>query len=152
MSAAVKTVATAPDPLEVNRHRDDLMNSYNPANAHERMLVAHLAQAWQRLQRARELEERYFQGRDVVEIVTTKLEEFKTVTRFVTDCDRAWRHAVNSLEKSQRQRQRAQPESSSTADRPPSVDLGPNHPARPESSGLLLGLRQSAAAGLPRRE
>ena len=106
MSAAVTTAPSAPDQLDLYRLRDDLAHSYTPANAHERMFVTEIAQSWIRLERARDIERRYFEGRDVVEIIRTKLDEFRAVTRYVTDCERAWRHAVVALQKSQRQRQR----------------------------------------------
>ena len=107
MPAAVATVPSAPDQLDLYRLRDDLAQSHCPANAHERMLVTEIAQSWIRLERARDVERRYFEGQDMLEIIRTKLEEFRAVTRYVTDCERAWRHAVVALQKSQRHRQRA---------------------------------------------
>ena len=109
MPAAAKTAESAPDQLEVYQLRDDLAHSYNPANAHERMLVTQIAQAWIRLQRAYDAERRYFEGRDSMEIIATKLDEFKAITRYVTDCERAWRHSTLNLEKSQRRRERESP-------------------------------------------
>ena len=106
MSAAAESAPSAPDQLDVYRLRDDLAHSYNPSNAHERMFVAEIAQSWIRLERARELERRYFDGQDMLEIIRTKLAEFRAVTRYVTDCERAWRHAVVAIQKAQRQRQR----------------------------------------------
>jgi len=103
--------ATAPvrepvTPAAADKLRDEIAQTLRPANALERMLVSQVAQSWERLQRAYELERQYFNGRDVAEIVRTKLEEFKAVTRYVTDCERAWRHALLNLEKTQRRRQR----------------------------------------------
>src|SRR3974377_504960 len=86
--------------------RDEIAQTHPPANAVERMLLTQVAQSWERLQRAYELERQYFKGRDVAEIIRTKLDEFKAVTRYVTDCERAWRHALLNLEKVQRRRQR----------------------------------------------
>lgn len=104
MPTAAKTAEPASDPLELYRFRDELAHTHNPANAHERMLVTHIAQAWLRLQLARDTERRYFEGRDMVEIISTKLNEFKAVTRFVADSERSWRQAVISLEQCQRRR------------------------------------------------
>jgi hypothetical protein len=101
---AVKTAESAPDQLEFYRVRDDLAHTHNPANAYELMLVTQMAQAWLRLQRAYDTEKLYFESHDIMETIATKLNEFKTVTRFVTDCDRAWRHAKQNLETCQRRR------------------------------------------------
>lgn len=106
MSAAVTTAGTASGANAVSKLSDELFATYSPANAHERMLVTQIVQSRQRLQRAYELEERYFSGRDMTEVLASKLAEFKAVTRFVTDSERAWRHAVDSLERAQRQRRR----------------------------------------------
>jgi hypothetical protein len=93
-------------PAPAENLRDELAQVTPPANALERMLLTQVAQSWERLQRAYELEDRYFKGRDMTEIVRTKLEEFKALTRYVTDCERAWRHALLNLEKAQRRRTR----------------------------------------------
>ena len=42
----------------------------------------------------------------MVEVLTTKLDEFKALTRWVTDCDRGWRKAVALLEQTQRRRKK----------------------------------------------
>src|SRR3974377_2607906 len=85
---------------------EELAKTHPPANACERMLLTQVAASWERLERAHELERQYFKGRDMDEIVRTKLDEFKAITRYVTDCERAWRHALLNLEKTQRRRQR----------------------------------------------
>src|SRR3974390_2760866 len=85
---------------------EELAKTHPPANACERMLLTQVAASWERLERAHELERQYFKGRDMAEIVRTKLDEFKAITRYVTDCERAWRHALLNLEKAQRRRQR----------------------------------------------
>lgn len=102
-SAPVREPAT---PAPATNLRDEIAQTLPPANAVERMLLAQVAQSWERLQRAYELERQYFKGRDVAEIIRTKLDEFKAVTRYVTDSERAWRHALLNLEKTQRRRQR----------------------------------------------
>src|ERR1035441_10028920 len=104
MSAAVKTAEAAADWVEVYRVRDDLAQSYSPANALERMLITQMAQSWLRLQRAYAAEERYFKTRDVLEAIANEFDRYKAITRQVTDCERAWRHAMLHLEKAQRRR------------------------------------------------
>jgi hypothetical protein len=99
---AVSTAESAPYQLDLYRLRDDLVRAYNPATAHELMLITQIAQAWLRLQRAYATEQRYFEGRDILETIATKLNEFKAVTRFSTDCERAWSHATQNLEECQR--------------------------------------------------
>ena len=106
MSKPVGSPDSQPGNLDLYRLRDDLAQSYNPANGHERMLVTAIAQTWLRYQRAQETEERFCASRDMVEVLTTKFKEFQAVTRWVTDCERAWRHAVNLLQQAQRRRQR----------------------------------------------
>jgi hypothetical protein len=104
MSTAASQADSTPDRLDLYRLRDDLSRSYNPANAHERMLVTAIAQAWQRLQRAYDAEERFFAKRDMLEIIGSNVDEFKTITRYVSECERARRHAVAELERTQRRR------------------------------------------------
>ena len=106
MSTPVGSPEPQHDNLEVYRLRDDLARDYNPANGHERMLVTAIAQTWLRLQLAIETEQRFFASRDMVEVLTTKFKEFQAVTRWVGDCNRAWRHALNMLLQAQRRRQR----------------------------------------------
>lgn len=121
MSSAVKTTDSAAAGLAVYRLRDDLVRVHKPANEHEMMLVTQIAQSWLRLQRAYDAEQRYFDGRDILDAINTKLVEFKTITRYVTDCERAWRHATQALDACQRRRRRetlASPNARRAADRP----------------------------------
>ena len=105
MSTAITTAEAAPAGLDLYRLRDELAQSYNPANALERMLVTQMAQSWLRLQRAQEAEERYFKAHDVLEAIANDYDRYKAITRLVADCERAWRHAMVHLEKAQRRRQ-----------------------------------------------
>jgi hypothetical protein len=104
--------ATSPQPIperaEFARIRDELSITYKPANAHEHMLVANIAHTWIRVQRAYDLEHRYAEANDLFEAIAAESEQFKLVARYVADCERAWRHAVEMLESSQRRRQRAE--------------------------------------------
>jgi tRNA nucleotidyltransferase/poly(A) polymerase len=143
MSTATKTEEARPAGLEIYRVRDELAQSYNPANALERMLVTQMAQSWLRLQRAYEAEERYFQAHEVLDAIANDSEKYKAITRYVTDCERAWRHAMLHLEKAQRRRtqtgfspnarRRPFPESTSAAPAKP-VNAHPELPAGPAAS------------------
>jgi hypothetical protein len=73
---------------------------------HERMLVTEIADSWLRLQSARRMERRFCAAYDMMEILTNKLKEFHTVTRMVTESERAWRPAIVMLGQAQRRRQR----------------------------------------------
>lgn len=105
MSAAT-TTQSGDEGLEVYRVRDDLARRHNPADAYERMLVTQMAQTWIRLQTAYAAEQRYLKDRDILVLITTKLAEFKAVSGYVRDCERAWNRAKENLEKAQRQRRR----------------------------------------------
>lgn len=104
MSSA--TPARASTPFDLAGFSEELAQTYDPQNAHERMLVSQIAQSRERLERAYDLERAYCQSRDLTDVIRTKPEEFKLVMRYVTDSERAWRHAVLSLEKAQRRRKR----------------------------------------------
>jgi hypothetical protein len=140
MSSAATTAQSAPGQLDLYQLRDDLAKTYRPVNAHERMLVTEIAYAWLRLERAHELEKRYFETHDMLDIIRTKLAEFKALTRYVTDCERAWRHATVNLQRSQRQRMRANlasPNARRSADRPASPPAIPTPlPAAPPAATL----------------
>jgi hypothetical protein len=82
--------------------RDDLASSFNPANAHERMLVTAAAQAWQRLQRAYDLERRLLETTDLLDLFTSNPEGFKSIARHIAECERIWRRALEALERVKR--------------------------------------------------
>ncbi len=128
MSQPVGSPDSQPENLDLYRLRDDLAQSYCPANGHERMLVTAIAQTWLRLQRAQETEQRFCATRDMVEVLTTKFKEFQAVTRWVTDCDRSWRHAVTMLQQAQRRRQRE------ARQVPSSLPILKKHPVQTEST------------------
>lgn len=105
MSQTAAAVAeSTPDHLELYCLRDDLAASYAPVNAHERMLVTQIARCWLRLQCAYDAEERYFQANDMLEVIGSDYTRYQSVTRRVIESERAWRHAVQSLEQTQRRR------------------------------------------------
>jgi hypothetical protein len=146
MSSAATTAPEAPGELDLYHLRDSLAQTYHPANAHERMLVTGIAQAWIRLERARELEQRYFEGQDMLAIIRARLAEFKAITRYATDCERAWRHAILALEKSQRQRKRiptlASPNARRAADRPTPPPPAPTPQLEPPSAAAPAPFRR----------
>jgi hypothetical protein len=128
--------------LDLYRVRDELAQSYNPANALERMLVSQMAQSWLRLQRAQEAEERYFQAHDVLDAIANDFARYKAITRLLADCERAWRHAMLHLEKLQRRRQRVDTFSPNARRRQPAAgdDRGSEAYATPgdvQTSGSL---------------
>jgi hypothetical protein len=142
MSSAMKTAESNPSGLELYRVRDELAQAYNPANAVERMLVAQMAQSWIRLQRAQDAETQYFTSKTVLEAITNDFEKYKAITRYVSDCERAWRHAMLQLEKTQRLRSKTDtrsPNARKRWDRPPASTALPAEPAEvsvaPATSG-----------------
>jgi hypothetical protein len=100
------TAFTIPASEDLTSALNALRLTHEPANAYEEMLLAQAAQCCVRLQRAFDLEKRYAQNQDMAETIRTKLDEFKAITRYITDCDRSWRHALATLEKEQRRRKR----------------------------------------------
>ena len=155
MSTATKTEEASPAGLEIYRVRDELAQSYNPANALERMLVTQMAQSWLRLQRAQEAEERYLQAHGVLEAIANEFDKYKAVTRHVTDCERAWRHAMLLLEKAQRRRKQSgtsSPNARRRQLREPATESRPttpapeNHPARSAAPSAIDAGRQDASS------
>ena len=148
MSATATKTDSQPGDLDLNRIQDDLARNYNPANGFEQMLVTAIAQAWLRLQRAQAAEQRYCATRDMVEVLTTKLAEFKAVTRWVTDCDRAWRNAVTMVERTQRQRLRETSEApNARRPRPHSATVQP-----PANAAAIVRDPEPSAPAQARRE
>ena len=133
-SAAAKRPAnTVPERADsIYTTRDDLARSFNPVTPHERMLVSAIAQAWERLQRAYDLERRAFDQTDPLEVINNDLDKFKAITRFVTDSERLYRRAIEELRRGQRTRQ------SAPAARPaPKIVPVQRHP-RPEPGVTLV--------------
>ncbi len=92
--------STSMNPMLAN----DFNSVYNPANAVEQMMVDQIGMTWQRLQFATSAEKRYFATRDILEVLAKKPQEYRAITKYVADCERAWRHAMVHLERMQRQR------------------------------------------------
>src|SRR6266498_1481673 len=97
--------STSMNPMLAN----DFNSVYNPANAVEQMMVDQIGMTWQRLQFATSAEKRYFATRDIREVLAKKPQEYRAITKYVADCERAWRHAMVHLERMQRQRLHPRP-------------------------------------------
>src|SRR6266498_2642886 len=97
---------------------NDFSSVYKPANAVEQMMVDQIGMMWQRLQFAASAEQRYFATRDILEILEKKPQEYKAITRLVSDCERAWRHAIVHLERMQRQRLHPRPAKAAPVPKP----------------------------------
>lgn len=144
MSVATTIREPASDPLDLYRVRDDLAQQYSPPNAFERMLLSQVAQSWIRLQRAQDAECRYFQSHDVLDAITTDFKRYQSITRLVSQCDRAWNRAKWQLEKAQSTRKRGDTSSPNARRRP--VEL-----ASATASGGTDG-RQAPSVDIPARE
>jgi hypothetical protein len=143
MSTAITTAEASPAGLDLYRVRDELAQSYNPANALERMLVTQMAQSWLRLQRAQEAEQRYFKSHDVLDAIANDYDRYKAITRLAADCERAWRHAMVHLERAQRLRQQTGGFSPNARRRPVAQDC--NAPVKPAVEFPTQSLAPSAA-------
>ena len=132
MPTATKTEDAPAAGLELYRVRDELAHSFNPANALERMLITQMAQSWLRLQRAQAAEARYFETRGVLEAIANEFDRYKAITRYVADCERAWRQAMLHLEKAQRRRtqtDRSSPNARRRLSQEPAANAKPVIPA-----------------------
>ncbi len=118
MPVATQDRQPVPDAVDLYRVRDDLAESYHPANAFERMLLSQMAQFWLRLQRALDAEARYLQSHDILDAIAGDFKTYRAVTRFVAECDRAWRSAKWNLEKAQTTRLRTDTSSPNARRRP----------------------------------
>lgn len=101
--------AAAPDPTQAHAdpvylHRDTFMREYQPASEREKMMVNHIAQCWLRLQRGLDAETRMLQETDLLELIKTASEPFTRLSRYITECERAWRQALAELRRLQRHR------------------------------------------------
>jgi hypothetical protein len=129
MNASVRAAA-APTPQvdPVYTLRDDLAHAHQPVNAHERMLITAIAQAWQRLQRAYDMERRVHEKTDPLDLFNNDLDRFKALARHIAECERIWRRAVEELERAKRRR----PEGTSSVRR--AFRVAPRPPLRTETT------------------
>ncbi len=123
-----------PDAVDLYTVRDDLAEQYHPANAFERMLLSQMAQCWLRLQRAQDAEARYFRSHDLLDAIASDFKIYQAVTRFVAECNRAWRSAKWHLEKAQNTRRRTDTSS-------------PNARRRPVELPSVIAMASAAAPG-----
>jgi hypothetical protein len=86
-------------------YRDDLAEHFKPVSAYERLLLGVAAQALKRFNDAQSLERRLFEKVDPLELLTNSPDTFKTVTRHVADCERAWRKSLEEIRRAIRQRE-----------------------------------------------
>ena len=86
-------------------YRDDLAEHFKPSSAFERLLLGVAAQALKRFHDAQTLEGRLFEKVDPLELLTNSPDTFKTVTRHVADCERAWRKSLEEIRRAIRQRE-----------------------------------------------
>ncbi len=121
--------------------REDLAQHYKPTTGYERLVVGAAAEALHRFQEAQKLERRLFQKVDALELLTNSPDTFKTITRHVADCERAWRKALEEIRRAMRKPQ--QPAASPNASKPsrpiPSPSAAPNSP---ELSARTQGSRR----------
>lgn len=131
------------DPVYISR--DDLAQSFNPANGHERMLVTAAAQAWQRLQRAYDMERRLLETTDLLDLFKSDPDAFKSMARHIAECERIWRRALEALERVQRATAKAA-KTQTASPRPRAVAT-----AAPPPRPLTLQAHETAAAAAATR-
>jgi hypothetical protein len=93
------------DPAAYEALRQELIDSYKPANAAELALVEEITQCFWRLQRARALEAETFNMASVYNdpIIGFRCEDaaFTRIRRYMTTIERAWHRAMEQLERAQ---------------------------------------------------
>jgi hypothetical protein len=105
MNTSIKS-AGEPSMLDpVYGYRDDLAEHYKPVTAYDRLLLGVAAQALKRFHDAQTLERRLFEKVDPLELLTNSPDTFKTVTRHVAECERAWRKSLEEIRRAIRQRE-----------------------------------------------
>ena len=99
------------DPAAFERLHQELIASYNPANAAESTLVEEIAQNFWRLQRARRIEAETFNihsgGADPVITYGCAIDRFEQIRRYMTSIERAYHRAIAQLEQTQSIRAKA---------------------------------------------
>src|SRR5262249_4850038 len=76
---------------------------------HELMLVTHIALACLRYRQACELESQIFAKTGGLDLFTNHFEQFKAITRYVTESDRMVHRPIEELRRAQRYRLRLEP-------------------------------------------
>ena len=96
----------SPDPVDVLR--DEIAAHFVPANAYERVLANNYASAIARCDTAYQMEKDAFAKTNPLEMLEKFPERFKALTRYVADCERGVRRAVEELRRAIRERKKAQ--------------------------------------------
>jgi hypothetical protein len=104
MTNAMTSAESRPENIDFYYLRDDLARSYCPANSHERMILTNTAECWLRLTRARDAERRFFEGRDLLAILESDMAKYKVLTKYVNECERAWRASIREMERTLKRR------------------------------------------------
>ena len=121
--------------------REDLAQHYKPATGYERLVVGAAAEALHRFQEAQKLERRLFQKIDALELLTNSPDTFKTITRHVADCERAWRKALEEIRRAMRKPQQPAPSANTSKPSRPIASPSPT-PNNPELSARAQGNRR----------
>ena len=122
MPAATTRTAAEPLPLDtVAGLSDGIAEHFKPSSAYERILVRNYAAATERYDQALDVERRAFAKTDPLEMLEKFPERFKALTRYVAECERAARRALEELRRAIRQRPKTAQASSQARqpERPP---------------------------------
>src|SRR5689334_19731934 len=82
--------------------RDHLVRIHRPADELEIMLVTQVARMWLRHQDACALEAEAFAVQGLSKLFNEEHDRFKSLTRYVAETERMWRHALDRLRRTQR--------------------------------------------------
>lgn len=134
MSSATLPVAEPLPLASMDGLRDDIAEHFKPVTGYERHLVAISARAYERYEKALEMERRAFARTDPFEMLNKQPDLFKSITRYVADAERGWRKSLEEIRRAIRQRPKGQtvPPANKAAAHP--VESGQQPPASPQSA------------------
>ena len=144
-----RLVLESENPAEYEALRQDLIESYQPANATELMLVEEIAQNFWRLQRARNIEAENMNinagGADPIIAFNCGQTYFDTIRRYMTTIERAWHRAMQQLEHTQALRRKNAPLESGFVSQtpkpaPPNVISIAPQPETPHEQPVEIGM------------
>lgn len=104
MSPATHPAAGPSLPASTDGLRDGIAEHFKPATAYERHLVTIAARAYERYEKALDMEQRAFAKTDPLEMLAKQPDLFKSITRFVADAERGWRKSLEEIRRAIRQR------------------------------------------------
>ena len=111
----------------------DFAGHYKPVSGYESKLVEISARAYDRYEKALEMERKAFAKTDPLELITKQPDLFKAITRYVAEAERGWRKSLEELRRAIRQRPKSQPATQSARkSAEPPVQQQPA-PAAPQS-------------------